>query len=56
MANKRYYASLEVKKDMLRCSAKNKTEARKKISKRLAKRLANGFVKIDYIEEDCGLY
>jgi len=56
MENKRYYASLEIKKDMLRTSAKNKTEARKKIKARLGKLLAKGFVRIDYLEEGSGVY
>ena len=46
----RYYASLEIKKDIC-VYAKNKTEARKKIKKKLQSQKGSNFVKIDYIEE-----
>lgn len=46
----RYYASLEIKKE-IRVSAKNKTEARKKVKKKLQSQKGSNFVKIDFIEE-----
>lgn len=47
----RYRVLLEEKLNVLYVSAKNKTQARKKIKNRLANRKANGFVKIYDIDE-----
>lgn len=46
----RYYASLEIKKDVF-VSAKNKSDARKKIKKKLNEQKAKNYVKIDFVEE-----
>ena len=48
--SKRYVVTLEIKKNLY-ISAKNKTEARKKISKKLSNQKGANFVKIDYIDE-----
>ena len=46
----RFYGSLTVTKEIY-VTAKNKTEARKKIKKKLQEQKGSNFVKIDYIEE-----
>ena len=50
MENKRFVVALEIKKDIY-VSAKNKTEARKKIQKRLSTQKGANFVSIDYVDE-----
>lgn len=45
-------ANLEIKKDILYCKATGKREARKIITKRLAKMLAKSVVKIESIEKE----
>lgn len=47
----RYVGGLELKNNELRVSAKNKTEARKKIKAKLERILAKSLVKIEYVED-----
>ena len=47
---KRYCATLAIKKDIY-VSAKNRTEARKKIKEKLSKQKGANFVHIDYLDE-----
>ena len=51
MENKRYYGILVIKKDVY-VTAKNRTEARKKINNKLQTQKGNRFVKIEFLE-DC---